>query len=253
MKYSIFCLSLATSIDRRQAFRQQGSRYGIQFTYVDAPDANLLPSVELYRHVSQISALRIHGKRLSAGEAACALGHRKIYDTLLASDDDAALIFEDDVLIDPGIQPVLEGLARMIPSRDCSFIYFLRQRVSKKGRLGLTEDGAISLTNQHKLKKAVIPNNCLKGTDAYLISRRAAANILSSQEIECVADGWDYFMRKQYINELRFIDPPVVRHNDQLGSIIKKHVKEPPQNEMKLCPFFDQIKLLWKQKCRNKI
>ena len=53
----------------------------------------------------------------------CALGHRWIYEAMLAHAHERIMVFEDDVRVRPGAEPIVHELVRAIPD-DAELIYW---------------------------------------------------------------------------------------------------------------------------------
>ena len=73
----------------------------IPYERIPAVDGRALGWAALRRRVSRFRFFLVHGRFPSLGAAACTLSHNEAYRRLLAADEPAALVFEDDVLLDP--------------------------------------------------------------------------------------------------------------------------------------------------------
>lgn len=55
------------------------------------------------------------GRSMAPSEIACTLGHRRMFERMLADGDDWALLFEDDAKLDPGVLDLIPDLALLPP------------------------------------------------------------------------------------------------------------------------------------------
>ena len=90
----VYVINLARRPDRRAFMQQQADRLGMQFDYIDAVDAQS-PTANL-DEIEILSGL--HG-RISKGDLACTLSHRKFWRLLLASGEPYAVVLEDDAIL----------------------------------------------------------------------------------------------------------------------------------------------------------
>ena len=73
----------------------------IPYERIPAVDGRALGWAALRRRVSRFRFFLVHGRFPNLGEVACSLSHLEACRRLLVSDEPAALVFEDDVLLDP--------------------------------------------------------------------------------------------------------------------------------------------------------
>ena len=74
---------------------------GVAYERIPAVDGRALGWTALRRSVSRFRFFLVHGRFPNLGEVACALSHNEVCRRLLASGEPAALVFEDDVVLDP--------------------------------------------------------------------------------------------------------------------------------------------------------
>lgn len=96
-------LSLASATARRAETRAEMARVGVAFAFVDAPVGADLPASALAPSARAAGRPGGNKRPLTAGEVACALGHRAIWGAVAAGPDPLALVLEDDLawLADP--------------------------------------------------------------------------------------------------------------------------------------------------------
>ncbi|WP_321905424.1 glycosyltransferase family 25 protein [Paraburkholderia tropica] len=102
---------------RRERIAEVMSRHGVDFSFIDAIDAQRFESGELARLYDDAAARSRYGRSLTKGEVACFLSHRLIWQRVV-HDGKGVIVLEDDALLDPAFfEKVLtwrdDTLARM--------------------------------------------------------------------------------------------------------------------------------------------
>ncbi|HEV2516944.1 MAG TPA: glycosyltransferase family 25 protein [Devosia sp.] len=90
----VYVINLARRPDRRAFMQQQADRLGLQFDYIDAVDART--DAPEFTEIEVQAGL--HG-RISRGDLACTLSHRKFWRLFLASGEPYAVVLEDDAIL----------------------------------------------------------------------------------------------------------------------------------------------------------
>lgn len=90
----VYVINLARRPDRRAFMQQQADRLGLHLDFIDAVDAQS-PAANL-DEIEVRSGL--HG-RMSKGDLACTLSHRKFWRLLLDSGEPYAVVLEDDAIL----------------------------------------------------------------------------------------------------------------------------------------------------------
>lgn len=112
-----YVINLLRSSERREHMQQllQAMPWA-EGHFVDAVDGRALTPQQLGERFDTRRAFELLGREVVAGEIGCTLSHRECYRRLLASQDEFALIMEDDVVMlgDPGgvindVLPLLRG------------------------------------------------------------------------------------------------------------------------------------------------
>lgn len=95
----IYVLTIPQSPERRVAFETSMKGLNFQFFYGVERQSLVSDPQKLLSIYNDILAKKNqrYGKSMTAGEIACALGHRKIYEDMIENNVGKALIFEDDV------------------------------------------------------------------------------------------------------------------------------------------------------------
>lgn len=100
MKIKILIISLLRSPDRRETIAARLNALGLDFAFVDAVDARMLPS-ETVRAIQGTQRIhRDYGRVIGTTEIACAMSHAAAYQEIQSTGLDGAIILEDDAIID---------------------------------------------------------------------------------------------------------------------------------------------------------
>lgn len=90
----VYVINLARRPDRRAFMQQQADRLGLAFDYIDAVDAQ--------SEAPEFAEIEVrtgpHG-RISRGDLACTLSHRKFWRRLLETGEPYAVVLEDDAIL----------------------------------------------------------------------------------------------------------------------------------------------------------
>ncbi|CAG9220577.1 Glycosyltransferase involved in LPS biosynthesis [Paraburkholderia sabiae] len=84
---------------RRQRIAETLSTHCVDFDFVDAVDANEIPTSDFDRLYDDAAARLRYGRSLSKGEVACFVSHRRLWEAVAASEH-GVIVLEDDALLD---------------------------------------------------------------------------------------------------------------------------------------------------------
>jgi glycosyl transferase family 25 len=166
----VFLINLDRSPERLQFMRQQFERIGLDFERQAAVDG------------SKIDLTPYEGSGLMPGEIGCFLSHRGIWNKLVESDDEFALVIEDDVRLSEAL-PALIAETDWIPATAGVVKLDTSMRhtgISKARRTAPSGREIHILRGEHT------------GTGGYIIRRSYAAELLSNSEK--LAQAVDIFM-----------------------------------------------------------
>jgi glycosyl transferase family 25 len=90
----VYVINLARRPDRRAFMQQQADRLGLQFDFIDAVDARTDAP-----EFSEVEVRRGLSGRLSRGDLACTLSHRKFWRLFLETGEPYAVVLEDDAIL----------------------------------------------------------------------------------------------------------------------------------------------------------
>ena len=109
VKLNFYVINLDRSPDRLEAIRADAAESGVDLIRVPAVDGKDVPEAER-AILDEAGFRRLHGKVPMDGEYGCYRSHLDAFDRFLASDAEAAVIFEDDVRPDARLRPVLDEI-----------------------------------------------------------------------------------------------------------------------------------------------
>lgn len=96
-----FVINLQSSINRRESMSRELSRIpSLQAEFFPATDGRLMTEQEIEECFSQKGAYKHYGRQLMRGEIGCTLSHLRCFQGIVRRGIPAALILEDDVVLD---------------------------------------------------------------------------------------------------------------------------------------------------------
>lgn len=108
-KWKIYLINLARSTDRLAACARQLDAHDLSYERIDAVDGDDMHSSTI-RDVYDFNKSSYH-KHMTEGEIACYLSHVKTWQRIVDEKLDYAVILEDDILLQEGIQQALNAIA----------------------------------------------------------------------------------------------------------------------------------------------
>nr|WP_136252784.1 glycosyltransferase family 25 protein [Ningiella ruwaisensis] len=107
----IFVINLDRSEGRLKKASTQLDNLGIKFERISAVDGRAISREELYKHYCIEQNKQKYHRALTPGEIACYLSHRKAWQQIVERALPAAIILEDDFLIESGLENILALVA----------------------------------------------------------------------------------------------------------------------------------------------
>ncbi|MFC1708286.1 glycosyltransferase family 25 protein, partial [Planctomycetota bacterium] len=157
--------------------------------------------------VSWIHHIYNNGERdciLSASEKGCIVSHTRAWRELVASQEECALILEDDATLDSSFATELQEVLSQVP-QDWDLIYL----------------GSSNWSGSERVNARVVrfTGSWANGLFGYLIRRTSASRLLAVVESEGVYGPIDNFVSGQkHRFDIYIIDPPLIRHDYEFGS-----------------------------------
>ena len=197
-------VNMSWNPQRLEFMHKQLDPLGIPFERFEGIVGRDLKGEELRRAFSAKRSLIALRKRMTIPQLGDTLSHNALYHKIVDGNLPAALIFEDDSIVDPSFPQVLAEIERTLdPSRPQVYIL---------NTWGISVDGL--QPGIHRVKNAWC-------TDGYVITRAAAKLMLEKNEpVIAVCDSWKRFARWWGL-ELNVVVPAVVKQaNDVFASDI---------------------------------
>ena len=167
-----FVISLAEATDRRERISQLFEEIGLEFKFFDAVDGRQFNVLEqpIYDFDKR---LKCFGKHLTGGEIGCLLSHKNIYQHIVENNIDRALVFEDDVILQPDFKAVLKDIL------SCDVEYDMVRFLGSPKLERLKMRAVYNLDGTHHLTRHTgMPG----GTHATLVTLQGAKKILTHLE-----------------------------------------------------------------------
>jgi glycosyl transferase family 25 len=233
-----YYINLDRRTDRRAAVERQFAASKIKVERVSAiTPADLTPQhFALYCPVT-------HDEPLAPVELACTLSHRLVMEKLLATDAKYAAVFEDDILIDPSIERVLNRIDTEGMPCDLLKLESFNERV----QFSLKSVGAIDDFALHTMQ------GWHWGAAGYVINRKAAELYLSDPRLgRMIIDHiiWREFPDNMPVKALQLV-PAVVLQEDRLditerrGSDLEQARQQRSQTTSKK-PLSHELRRFWR-------
>lgn len=193
----VYVISLPAAVERRKSMADQLSAAGLTFEFFDAIRGDALSVDERGAVVADKEIVRANmkGRDLNNGEIGCALSHQSVYQKILASGAERALVLEDDALLLPGFMDVLAA-SHEIRDIDILILGYPKLPSDEVRMAWLYEPimalGRLSSGHRYGLR----PKQAQKGTVAYIISRSACEKMKINFPVATVADDYPLFEKR---------------------------------------------------------
>jgi glycosyl transferase family 25 len=164
----IFVISLQRATDRAVFVERTLDELGVAFEVLPAVDALELTTAQLAQYSSR-RAMFEYGRELSRGELACALSHLRALEVMRERDLDRIVVLEDDTRPLPGFPDVVGLSATIAPEGSVVTFHSLFSGAAP------VPVESTELPETYRLCRYL---RTPMGTQAYLITRSAAARVL---------------------------------------------------------------------------
>jgi glycosyl transferase family 25 len=222
----LLVLTLAKATDRQRAFTEHAQKIGLVFDFVYGTDAREAPGDQLIAAIDENAILANKGRRLSPGEIACAISHREMFRQVITHGWAGALIFEDDVTIEPSIHQFILDIrnAAHAGSIRSEVIYLGGREGFEEARIALSLRSRLRWKSGIRIRKVLRTEHAIQRTCGYFISRGACKALIEREHtIVDVADAWEMRLRNGTLSSLWMTLPPIVRHPQDLhDSLIQR-------------------------------
>lgn len=203
-------VSLKSATERRLLVEKEFNRLNLPFCFYDAIDGNAL-SDEQIRCVDADAMYRMGRYHPLPGSVANWLTQMSILTDFSVSDDTMLAIFEDDVRLEKDLGQVLSALADDMHGFDIVKLSWRKKHRKYYKCVNLLPSYSIGIINGYD-----------NGSDAYVISRRAAQTLVNS--FPRMTWNMDHLITRYWETNLTvgILSPPVVNSDAMLDSQISK-------------------------------
>ena len=225
LRPKIYVVSLQRSIERRARIAQQLSRLGVDFTFVDAVDAEQVEPEWLQAQVDGEALLRnMKRNQLSGPEIACVLSHRLVYEDIINSGTYGGLVLEDDVIVPPVFVDALEYFQKCgaALSETCAIYHLGALSRPYSPYLILRHRSAVRASKRLSFAECLILRRTeMVGAYGYFATRKAVSSLLASPRVEAVSDHWPAWARRSDGKLFVSIPAAVIHLDDPENSTIR--------------------------------
>lgn len=204
-KVMILVINLDRSPLRLEKIAEQLDRLGLPWQRLPAADGKNLDLSDA-RLLDLEGFKRLHGKMPLVGELGCYLSHVWCMQRLLSTDDEYALIVEDDALLGDELPAVLTDLMAM-PTR--------WDMVKLSGMHSGTPLKVEALSGGHSL---AVPLSRYTGSSCYLVNRKVATLYADGLLPMRLPYDHEYDRAWDYGFKMRMVVPAPCTHTFELGS-----------------------------------
>ena len=203
----VYVINLDKNVERMGNMSLQLRRLGVDFERIPAVYGASLTKEERKGCFAPFRSFCAMGYKLLVGEIGCALSHCKVYKRMIDNKIGAALVLEDDVVINDLMLTVITNVERFMDAAKAQVFLLSSFGIEEKKVSGI-----------ERIKGGMC-------TDGYVITLPAAKIILrANYPVLTVSDGWARWER-QYGVEMYRAWPTVVRQdNNMYGSDINMHL-----------------------------
>lgn len=159
-----YFINLDRSPDRLAYMTKTLDGLGLDYERVAAVDGRALSESA----IAAVYQFRPGTQFLDPGSIACSLSHRKVWERIVASDDDYALVLEDDVIFGENARAILADTGWIPDGTELLRLETFR-RHTVRGREPVATAGDRAIYRLHHIHN---------GTGAYIVSKGAAARLL---------------------------------------------------------------------------
>ncbi|RXX62543.1 hypothetical protein DD600_23315 [Enterobacter cloacae] len=197
-----YIINLESASERMESMKTQVERSGLHYEFIPAVDGRNIPA-------NLLSLLKKeHSYAVTPGEVGCSLSHLAVYKALVSSNEDCALVLEDDVSLPNDISMFINELeGKITKSTPCIYLLSHVNHYNSKCIIELSDNYSI-----HEVYNAAFSH-------AYVINKPAAITLLNKLfPVWCVADQWQTFREFGFVR-LRGVVPEYISTNPEYESV----------------------------------
>jgi glycosyl transferase, family 25 len=142
------------------------------------------------------------------GAAGCSLSHLKVYKKVLSDGADRALVLEDDVLLPPHLDSLVDSIAPLMDGAEVVLLHYVSPFSAERGiPLRLSKQSALALPPSSALAEPFDVMD-VSASGAYLITRDACERMSQAVlPIRVQIDDWGFFFKAGAFDRVRCVVP----------------------------------------------
>jgi len=213
----VYVINLDKNAERMKFMDTQLKNNGMDYERVSAVYGAKLSKEERSHVFCKIRSFLASGTRLRDGEIGCAISHCMVYKNMINNGIDAAVVLEDDIIVNEEISMVIEKIEHFM---NCA-----------KAQVFLLSSFGVPQKNKSEIEK-IESGMC---TDGYVITLPAARCIfMANYPVITVADKWSRWKQRFGVELYRVWPTVVCQDNDRFGTDIAIVKSNAPKGVRKL-------------------
>lgn len=219
---SVYVVSLENST-RRKSIIEQFNKLEIQFEFIDAVNGRLLPK-DVVDSINNQYVQSRYRRQIGLGEIGCTLSHQNIYQAIVDSSVDYAVIFEDDIQLSDNISAVIEYFKSRSVSLGDKNLYILggQEGLSSQDMLVRSVKDQINVSNDVSFVKLNDSARYIYRTCSYVVSNDLAKELKRTYDRTFyIADDWNYLSALGVFKKL-YLTNVAYHPEDLAGSVIEQ-------------------------------
>jgi glycosyl transferase family 25 len=214
----IFVISMKSAVKRRAQIAAQLGKLQLEFEWIDAVEGKSLSEAEL-RRLTNYEQVQKHRRWLSNGAIGCALSHLEAYERIADSNEDYALVLEDDALLQNGFKSFLDAYEEQVPPLDVTLLFFMSWKTCVLQAAGKIEAGPAGIYRPKDVGQPA-------ATTGYIVKATACRQLLDKlRPVSLASDSWGDFHRLGAIESIGCVYPMMVVEDDLKSTIDYVHVR----------------------------
>lgn len=214
-----YVINLARSTDRRQHIEAELAKVGLGYEVVPAVDGRKLdlsgPQLVRPGEPGQFCSPDWATRSAIPGVVGCSLSHLLVYERVLASGAEAAVVLEDDIALALDLAQVTDALPSHLSGAEVVLLNF-----DSRDTCRMSSQGALALPGGRML---CLPLDVDQphSSAGYVITREACRRMLDQMTpARASSDDWAFHYRQGVIDRLRCVVPMPIQKSPRFPSTI---------------------------------
>lgn len=196
-----YVINLERSVERRKHIIKEIEKHNLNYELVKAVEGAALPRDEFER-LCNMDVVRQNPKWLNPGMIGCSLSHLSVYRKICESDETAALVLEDDVILPDDFGEFLSSVKKYLKQNEVILLHYMSFETLK-----LSKQQSDSVNKNYQILSPCSLRGVNSGA-AYIITRSAAQHLAENLlPIDTGPDAWSDFIAKGKLKTVRCVYP----------------------------------------------